>query len=285
MEAVSAEEAVTAVALARDRCGRVHGGSGRVHGGRGRPGPNRAARRGRGSPAPASSWRPCAAAGRGVPQGSGLDLQGRSFRQQRLGAVDWHRADLRQADLLGARPRAPTFAKRTSPRRTWRGPLPRARLDGLDAGGANLAGVRMKGASLRAARLLGAQLVDADLRGADLTEADLTGADLTGADLRRALLEGASLRDANLTAARLSDLDLSGVQLDGANLDQADLAGVQWQGVTVRDADLSGALGLSGRERRLLAERGARTGEQGLRTSRGLRSTQVRAAWSSWVSG
>lgn len=215
-----------------------------------------------------------------VPTGSDLDLAGRDLRQQRLGAVAWPQADLRGADLSGARlAGADLTGAQLLDARLESARLQRARLDGAQASGTDWSGVRLRGASLQGVDLRHARLVDADLRGADLTGAQLDGADLTGADLRRSLLQGASLQGATLASARLADLDLAQVNLDEANLDQADLAGVLWSGARVRGADLSGALGLSSRERRALAERGARTGDQGLADLvGGLRSTQVRAA-------
>ena len=215
-----------------------------------------------------------------LPHGDSLDLAGQDFRQQRLGAVSWPRADLSGADLSGARlGGADLLEANLAGARLESARLPRACLEGAAGPGSDWSGASLRGASLRGVDLQGASLVDVDLRGADLREAQLGGADLTGADLRRALLTGASLRGSNLASARLSDLDLESVDLQDATLDQADLAGVLWNHTRVRGANLSGALGLSVRERRALAERGARTGEQGLGDLLGgLQTTQVRAA-------
>ncbi len=215
-----------------------------------------------------------------VPDGPGVDLSHADLRGQRLGARQWSGANLSFARLDTARlDEANLVRALLSEARLDAAYLNRADLTGADLTGARLEATRLRDARLNDATCVGARLVDADLRGADLRGAQLANADLTGADLRRALLAGADLRGADLSATRLCDIDLQDVILDGANLDQADVAGVSWTGCSVRDARLTGALGLSGRDRDLLARSGALSRDDSLdRLLGNVASRQVRAA-------
>jgi len=214
-------------------------------------------------------------AGLGPSHAPGTDL-----RSQKLDRVDWARAELDGVHLDGARLNDADLTEASLVGAT----LDDARMRRVLLSGATLRQATAAGASLRDADLRGAdlrdiRLVDADLRGADLQGADLSAADLTGADLRRARLDGAIFRSATLVATRLTDVDLDAVVLDEAMLDQADLAGTTWTNTSVVGARIGGALGLSSRERRALAERGALVGDQGFELFSGrLGNRQLQAA-------
>jgi len=214
-------------------------------------------------------------AGLGPSHAPGTDL-----RNQKLDRVDWARAELDGVHLDGARLNDADLTEASLVGATLDDArMRRVLLSGATLREATAAGASLRDADLRGADLRESRLVDADLRGADLQGANLSAADLTGADLRRARLDGAIFRGATLVATRLTDVDLDAVDLDDALLDQADLAGTTWVDTSVVGARIGGALGLSSRERRSLAERGALVGDQGFELFSGrLGNRQLQAA-------
>ncbi len=144
------------------------------------------------------------------------------------------------------------------------GDLSRARLDGANFSGADLAFMTLPSS------LLGANFTGADMREVNVVEGLLTSAtfddaNLSGASLSRASIGGlfdlsselvdlnlgfapkvtsmkrANLSFADLSGANLSRVDLSGANLTGANLSGANLKGTKFNGANLTGANLSGA--------------------------------------------
>ncbi|WP_327002914.1 pentapeptide repeat-containing protein [Dactylosporangium sp. NBC_01737] len=83
-----------------------------------------------------------------------------------------------------------------------------------DLAEANLIGADLEGTRLGRAWMRGAQLDGADLTSTDLREADLADASLEGADLTEALLQGTNLAGASLRGATLDTAHLTGALAD-----------------------------------------------------------------------
>lgn len=144
------------------------------------------------------------------------------------------------------------------------GDLSRARLDGANFSGADLAFMSLPSS------LLGANFTGADMREVKIVEGLLTSAtfddaNLAGASLPKASIGGlfalsselvdlqlgftpkvtsmkrANLSFADLSGANLSRVDLSGANLTGANLSGANLKGTKFNGANLTGANLSGA--------------------------------------------
>ena len=127
------------------------------------------------------------------------------WREENTDRPDLRRADLREADLIGA----------------------------------HLSDVDLYRADLRHAKLSSANLVEADLTGARLSVANLSGANLSGAHL-----ESGDLRGTNLSGADLSGANLSRTNLSGAHLSRADLSSSVMGSTSLGDLDLSEVKGL-----------------------------------------
>ncbi len=164
--------------------------------------------------------------------GRRADLREADLAGARLGSADLRGADLRKADLAGA-----TLGEAD---------LTGAVLEGTDLHGADLAAASLREAALGEANLQGALLEDADLqdaglRFANLREAALEGAHLERADLWGATLDGAILTRATLTGARIGEASLRGADLTGADLRDVDLGRSDLEGARLTGANLHGA--------------------------------------------
>lgn len=93
--------------------------------------------------------------------------------------------------------------------------LYRADLRGADLVGARLAGAHMREATLTGAYLSGADLARADLRYATIARADLRGAILDHADLRYATIDCTSLAGARVAGADFGEATLLKALSDG----------------------------------------------------------------------
>jgi uncharacterized protein YjbI with pentapeptide repeats len=136
-------------------------------------------------------------------------------------------ADLREANLSGANPRAPSLGA--------------ADLHDANLHDANLSGANLRGAYLGKANLNGANLVEADLRDANLGVAYLAAANLSEANLNGANLSWARLNGANLSWAQLNGANLVEADLRDANLREAGLSGANLNGANLHRTNLHGA--------------------------------------------
>ncbi|MBD9358129.1 pentapeptide repeat-containing protein [Methylomonas albis] len=165
-------------------------------------------------------------------QGARLDWRERSFNFADFYGSLMARADLRNAQLQGAR----------LDRAQLQGAgLYSAQLQEASLLGAQLQGAILDKAQLQGAGLYSAQLQEASLLGAQLQEASLFGAQLQGASLYRTQLQGARLDSAQLQGARLDSAQLEGASLDGAQLQGASLKWAQMQGASLDGAQLQSA--------------------------------------------
>lgn len=129
--------------------------------------------------------------------------------------------------------------------------LPSAKLQRLQANGAdlsraNLSVARLDGASLESANFENAQLEMAVFDRARLRGANFENAFLAGAGFNNADLESANLSEANLLAASMKNSSLITANLRGADLTAADLRAVDFtganlEGAVIRRCNLRGA--------------------------------------------
>ena len=143
------------------------------------------------------------------------------------GGTNFHRANLTDTNLQGARLKSCNFYKATLTRANFRHAqkLNRARpgesllqnwlvLDLLVSGQG--AGLNLYKADLRGANLAGANLAGANLKQADLSEATLAGANLREVNLREAACVGTDFRGAGLTGACLEAWNIdTNTQVEG----------------------------------------------------------------------
>lgn len=205
-----------------------------------------------------------------------------NFRGRDLRYAQFDLADMRKADLTGAKAAGASF-KATK--------LVAARLDGAELqgtvfnkaqlDGASLERAQLQGALLEEAQLQGASLVLTQLQGATLVQAHLQGASLEqaqlqGATLDQAQLQGASIEQTQLQGASLEEAQLQGASLELAKLHGASLKGVQLQGASLQQASLRGA-SLVGAELQ-----GALLFGADLRGA-SLDETRLDAAWVGWA--
>ncbi len=173
-----------------------------------------------------------------MPRLGAIDLRRAVLRGACFSEVNFNGADLRRADLTGARLGGVKDSRFDGARDCdFRG----ARLEGVEFFGAMVNMVFRKAclakSSPRATIFSGCDFTGADLRGTQGVGARWSGANLAGANLEKAVLSKGDLSGARLTKARLAGADLA-----RARLVRADLSGADLRGANLADADLTEAV-------------------------------------------
>lgn len=152
-----------------------------------------------------------------LKQGVDVWNEWRSQRRSVLECLDLSKADLRGANLEGAR-----F-----------GPYWWTDFSGGVKRTAEVVGVSFVEADFEDANLRGTDLYKAYLRRANLTGTTLDSANLGRTMLNGAILDGADLRKANLAGANLYKASLAGADIRGTNLESAKLSETNLEGALV----------------------------------------------------
>jgi len=229
------------------------------------------------------------------------DLEGANLSNAALGNVDadgaklpranlknvtgtkslWKEADLRWADLEGARLDNAAFNL--------------ADLSQANFTNASLCGSSFIGATIEGTVFTGADLTCATLRGLELNQCELSGAcfdsaDLTGCNCEGVNLPEANFRNANLTNTYWTDSLLPGANFHGVTLRGAGLAGIEWEHADLGGADLRESTFHMGSSRSglvdsFIASEGTRTGfytdeyeEQHYKSPEEIRKANLRGA-------